>query len=142
MLSPKWRTPIRDAGLGNGPSNHDAKKVGKIAILMTDGLFNTAFAGTGRGRPQLDQAVAASANAEAVCEAMKKDGIKVYTIGFDLDNAGTPRAERERAKATLRACANEDTAQIRYFYEAGNGEELKAAFLDIVRNMERLAIVR
>ncbi|MBL8582430.1 MAG: pilus assembly protein, partial [Rhizobiaceae bacterium] len=45
MLSPGWRDVIKKASLGDGPSDHSSKKVSKVAILMTDGQFNTAFAG-------------------------------------------------------------------------------------------------
>ena len=45
MLSPEWRDAIKAAGMGGGPADHDPKKVAKVAILMTDGQFNTAFAG-------------------------------------------------------------------------------------------------
>ena len=50
MLSPKWRDAIKTAKLGAGPADHDAKKISKVAILMTDGQFNTAFAGVRRRR--------------------------------------------------------------------------------------------
>ena len=45
MLSPKWRSAIKEAGMGAGPADHDRRRVAKVAILMTDGQFNTAFAG-------------------------------------------------------------------------------------------------
>ena len=31
--------------MGAGPADHDDRRVSKVAILMTDGQFNTAFAG-------------------------------------------------------------------------------------------------
>src|SRR5690606_6211834 len=49
MLSSKWRAAIQSAGLGDGPSDSNPKKIAKVAILMTDGQFNTAYAGTSRG---------------------------------------------------------------------------------------------
>ena len=45
MLSPKWRDAIKTAKLGDGPSDHDSRRISKVAILMTDGQFNTAYAG-------------------------------------------------------------------------------------------------
>ena len=35
----------RPQSLGDGPADHDERKISKVAILMTDGQFNTAFAG-------------------------------------------------------------------------------------------------
>lgn len=142
MLSPKWRDAIRNAGLGAGPANHDRKKVSKVAILMTDGQFNTAFAGVRDGndrnnQPQLDQGVRSRAHAENICANMKADGIEVFTIGFDL---GT--SERSEAKAVLKNCASPDTSAIRHYHEASTGADLDNAFKDIIRNIERLALTK
>ncbi|TGP55958.1 hypothetical protein EN872_13660, partial [bacterium M00.F.Ca.ET.229.01.1.1] len=58
--------------LGTGPANFDPKKVAKIAILMTDGQFNTAFA-RGRGAAAWqDEGETSRANAEAICDNMKR----------------------------------------------------------------------
>ena len=43
MLSPKWSR--RAASVVVAPAAYNPKKVAKYAILMTDGEFNTAFAG-------------------------------------------------------------------------------------------------
>lgn len=143
MLSPKWRSAIKDAGLGAGPADHDPQKVAKVAILMTDGQFNTAFAGVGdRYAPQGSQGVKSSSYAETICANMKADGIEVFTIGFDLDNKGTPKSEREAAKTVLKNCATADSGSLKRYFEAGTGAELDAAFQTIARNIERLALTK
>jgi Flp pilus assembly protein TadG len=137
MLSPNWRDAIKSAGMGSGPANHDKKKVSKVAILMTDGLFNTAFAGVkDGGTPQGSQEKKSSSYAKSICANMKADGIEVFTIGFDL---GTGESD---AKAVLKDCASPDTSATRHFHEASTGTDLDNAFKDIVRNIERLAITR
>src|SRR5690606_23561215 len=80
MLSPQWRSAIKDAGLGDGPANTKPDKISKVAILMTDGQFNTAYADVGKNYN--DQSNLARNNAESICSNMKRDGIEVYTIGF------------------------------------------------------------
>lgn len=125
MLSPKWRRTISDAELGAGPADRNPDKIAKIAILMTDGAYNTAFAGD------------SATNANDICTQMKKDGIEVFTIGFDL-----PTNNNAPARKTLRDCASPDTALTKHFYDAATGDELKQAFRDIVRNIERLALIR
>lgn len=141
MLSPKWRTAIKDAGLGAGPADPDPEKVAKVAILMTDGLFNTAFAGVS-GKPQGNQAAKSGSYAESICANMKKDGIEVFTIGFDLDNKDTSKAERAAAKAVLKNCASPDSGSMKRYFEAATGAELDAAFQTIARNIERLALTK
>jgi len=133
MLSSKWRSVIKGAGLGEGPADFDKKKVAKIAILMTDGQFNTAFAG--RGANQGDKS---RKNAEGLCGAMKEDGIEIFTIGFDLNSRDMQPWEQEQAKAVLRNCASPDVSSIKHYYEASTGEELDAAYQEIIRNTERL----
>ena len=123
MLSPKWRDVISETGLGDGPADHDPEKIGKVAILMTDGVYNRVYAGSN-----------SSTNARNVCTRMKNDGIEIFTIGFAVTNA--------TARTTLSNCASPDTALTKHFYEAATGEELKRAFQDIVRNIERLALIQ
>jgi len=138
MLSPKWRDTISGAGLGSGPADYDPEKIGKIAILMTDGEFNTAFAGVPlEEKPQSEQTALASANAKSLCEAMKKDGIEIFTIGFAL-----PKNEEDTAWDVLRNCASPDTHLTKHFYSAATGDDLKKAFLEIARNIEQLALTK
>ena len=85
MLSTKWKDVLPKAAQ---PEAYDEKKVAKYAILMTDGEFNTAFAGvskkgnTSGSRPPLSRS-----NAERLCDAMRKDGIEIFTVGFQLKEA-------------------------------------------------------
>ncbi|MBZ9736462.1 pilus assembly protein [Mesorhizobium sp. CA18] len=142
MLSPSWRTAISSARLGAGPANFDRNRVAKIAILMTDGQFNTAFAG-GRGASRSqDQGQKSRANAEAICDNMKRDSIEIFTIGFDLNDPAMSATERDQAKSLLKNCATDDTSSLKHYYEAANGAELKQAFGEISRNIEKLTISR
>jgi len=142
MLSPKWRQTISDAGAGSGPADFNASKVGKVAILMTDGAFNTAFAGVPvsndrNNQPQNDQGDKSRSYAESICANMKKDGIAVFTIGFAL-----PSLESSQARAVLKDCASDDTSSMKHFYDVSTGPELDAAFKEIVANTERLALTK
>ncbi|MBZ9675475.1 TadE/TadG family type IV pilus assembly protein [Mesorhizobium sp. ES1-1] len=142
MLSPTWRPAIIDAGLGTGPANFDLKKVAKVAILMTDGQFNTAFAG-GRGAPKSQNAGQMSrSNAEGICANMKRDGIEIFTIGFDLDDPSMTSTERDQAKTVLQHCSTADTSSLKHYYEAATGPELDDAFSAIVQNIERLTVTK
>lgn len=123
MLSPNWRRVISEAGLGDGPADRDPDKLAKIAILMTDGVYNTVYAGS-----------SSATNARNLCTRMKNDGIEIFTVGFALTDS--------TARATLRNCASPDTPLTKHFYDAATGDELKRAFQDIVRNIERLALIR
>lgn len=142
MLSPSWRSTIVNARLGAGPANFDKKKVAKVAILMTDGQFNTAFAG-GRGAPKSQNAGQMSrGNAESICSNMKRDGIEIFTIGFDLNNPTMTVTERDQAKSVLKNCSTADTSLLKHYYEAATGTELAAAFDEITQNIEKLTIKR
>jgi Flp pilus assembly protein TadG len=142
MLSPSWRSAIADAGLGAGPANFDKRKVTKVAILMTDGRFNTAFA-KGRGAPTTQgQEQTSRNNAEAVCANMKRDGIEIFTIGFDLNDPTMTVTERDQAKSVLKNCSTADTSSLKHYYEAATGTELAAAFDEITGNIEKLTIKR
>ncbi|RJT39555.1 hypothetical protein D3227_12025 [Mesorhizobium waimense] len=142
MLSPAWRPAIADAGLGAGPANFDKKKVAKIAILMTDGQFNTAFArGRGTSRSQ-DAGQMSRSNAESICSNMKRDGIEIFTIGFDLNDPSMTATERDQAKSVLKNCSTTDTSSLKHYHEAATGTDLANAFDEITRNIETLTIKR
>jgi len=133
MLSDKWGGVMRAS---ERPAAADPRKVGKFAILMTDGEFNLSFfdardAGEvydGNGKQATRDAAA------KLCRAMRDDGIEVFTIGFKLENRA--------AKQTMAECASPDIGNVRHYFETGTGAELEAAFLEVARNIERLALTR
>jgi len=147
MLSPQWNK------LWNNP-NHEAaafsNDVTKVAILMTDGVFNTAYAnisdnavaknGQVRGPFASVDALNSSQNISAeLCENMKNDGITVYTIGFDLD--GIPGANaRNNAINLLDNCATDDTSGQIFFYRAENETELRQTFQSIAKDITSLRL--
>ena len=144
MLSHRWANAIKDASMGKGPSDYDPKKTTKVAILMTDGVFNTAFAGVGSGgeRDSVASKTKSASYAKSLCKNMKHDEIQVFTIGFDLDNVDKDGADPKEVKAMLKACASPDTKTIKHYFETSTGAELDAAFAEIIQNTERLALTK
>lgn len=127
MLSPKWSSVLTGVSL---PAAYNAPKTQKIAILMTDGEYNSTYsntglpsgdgAGNGNGSSSIGQAI-------SICNQMKQQDIDVYTIGFDLGGNST-------AINTLKNCSSDNSK----FYTAENGEQLKAVFRDIALKVSTL----
>ena len=132
FLSPEWNSVVPAASQA---AAYGTEKLKKIAILMTDGEYNSEH--DNKGYPTSLDIAGSSANGQtsaqqavALCEKMKEDGIEVYTVGFDLPN--------QAAADTLSACASgEDHA-----YLATNGTQLKAAFRDIAIKLTELHLLR
>jgi len=141
LLSPKWNsiwpTESKAGSYGDltvlGPKG--APKLQKIAVLMTDGIYNTT-GGANYGDTS-SQATTISGNAEALCTAMKAAGIRVYTVGFQLGGS-------QLAIDTLRNCAStapeDPQGTSSYFFNAASGDELKAAFRQIALQLTTLRL--
>lgn len=85
--------------LGSGAAALDMTTVAKYVILVTDGAPNCSdgTAGGGGGRGNDAAAVAASV---AAIQAMQKDGIKTYVLGYDTQSDAMLKAALdEMAKA-------------------------------------------
>lgn len=134
MLSPAWKN------IWTGQSqpkpyeklketNADGKpKLRKVAILMTDGSYNTFRGWKGQDINLL------SSNAKEMCANMKAKGIEIYTIGFALDEL--PPSEIPTSKSMLQSCATSP----KHFYDSHSPDELKQAFKDIGQNVSDVAI--
>ncbi|MFK5979560.1 MAG: pilus assembly protein TadG-related protein [Rhizobiaceae bacterium] len=138
MLSENWR----DLWPSDSKPNDYSPNVQKIAILMTDGIFNTYYQGTegtpyvDSGFPQVNPYKASPATAIGLCDHMKQDkggdpGIIVYSIAFDAP---------KDAQQTLKDCATPDTAETKYYHSAKTEEELRAVFQQIAFNIQKLRI--
>ncbi len=131
-LSPAWAS-IWSADSAPGPYDalsSNPPQLRKIAVLMSDGLYNTY-----RGWKGSDP-VLVSDNAKQICTNMKAQGIEIYTIGFDLDSLAA--ADKARAIDTLQSCGTD----IQHFYDALNTEQLKQSFRDIAMQLSQLYIAR
>ena len=115
LLSPKWNSfwpPESQSDVYGGENTM------KIAVLMTDGDYNTTF--------ETDNGTSA-AQAKELCKNMKDEGITVYTVGFMVSSA---------AKQLLEECATSSS----HFYDATNGEKLKLAFRNIAFTVAQLRL--
>lgn len=130
----------------NRPTNVPVKK---IVIFMTDGNFDSRD--DGRGSPRvLDTAYTAYKTYEdrlavnstnrttkidhlarrfaKTCEAMKADGIEIYTIAFALNN----NTEGDATREMFRTCSTDRNT---HFFSAANGAELNDAFVTIASEL-------
>lgn len=98
----------------------DPASLRKIAVLMTDGSFNTHYA-SGQGN--------SVAQARSLCDAMKADGIEIYAVAFDAPSAG---------EAVLSYCASSPHT----FYTADDGDELQAAYAEIAMEISQIRLTR
>lgn len=106
-LSPNWAGVFPDSLPAVAYKTPNTKK---IALLMTDGEYNTFYA-SGQGD--------SVAQAKALCDAMKAQGIIIYTVGFKLDS--------DVAIATLQYCATDPSS----YFQAENAEQLMNAFREV-----------
>jgi Flp pilus assembly protein TadG len=136
MLSPDWGTvwpsvnpPAAYSDLSaKGPSG--GPKLRKIAVLMTDGSYNTY-----RGWKDQNQGDVSN-NAKAMCTNMNAKGIEVYAVAFKLDEL--PGSERSEAEKVLKACGSTD----KNFYNTTDAEQLKRAFRDIALQVSTLYLTK
>jgi Flp pilus assembly protein TadG len=134
LLSPDWQSIWPSNSRPESYSKmaevgeYGQPKLRKIAVLMTDGAYNT----TG-GQQYNDNSAPTDAirtRALGLCNGMKAKGVTVYTVGFAVGNDA-------KAVSLLSACAS-STSQ---FYNAANGDALRAAFRDIALQIAKLHIV-
>lgn len=131
MLSPKW------SGVwGANAARPYADNVKKVIILLTDGMFNTAYNNGGGSLDTVqsaDPTIAGSSPNQAlkICDNIKNavsasQAIQIYTIGFT-----TP----PEAEDLLKQCGGASN-----FYSAANSSQLSASFRDIVTKLTNLRI--
>lgn len=133
-ISPKWSgiftggsTPAPYSDITT-PQANGAPKLRKVAVLVTDGVYNTW-----RGWKDQDQQ-AVSNYAKQICANMKAEGIEIYTVGVSLDLL-TP-AERAIATDTLQSCGTD----VKHFYDTLTIPQLETAFQQIASNLSGLRL--
>lgn len=126
MLSPNWSGVFSGA---NAPGAYNSGNISKNLVLMTDGVFNTAYL-TGQPAGSAQASTESYAQFENLCTAMKAKGITIYTIGFGLTDP--------TAQAKLSACAS-NTAN---YFPAATGTDLQTAFSTIVAKLNALRVAR
>jgi Flp pilus assembly protein TadG len=132
--------------------------VKKIVIFMTDGNFDSRDDGRAVGSSRIfdtaytayktyeDRLIVNSTSSTATidhlsrrfaktCEAMKADGIEIYTIAFALNNDAQGNATREM----FRTCATDRNT---HFFSAATGADLNNAFVTIAAELIRLRLAQ
>ena len=144
LLSNNFAT-VWDREPENVPQPRNFAQLARVLILMTDGEFNystcngvrsssisstictpsTAGDNTAGRDPSFKQA-------QALCNAMRADGIIIYTVGLQLNTAGF-------SDDFLLACAGGITQNA---FLADDNAQLEAAFRNIAVSISRLRIAR
>ena len=128
LVSPQWASIWPP---DSRPANYGDKKTIKAVVLMTDGVYNTFGGACDRSCSNTSaQATRSQDAARSLCSNMKSPnvGVKVYSVGFKLDD--------RRAEEVLRDCASSATT----FYRAESGEQLRRAFREIAQDLMRLRL--
>ncbi|MFA4894002.1 ubiquitin-activating E1 FCCH domain-containing protein [Brevundimonas sp.] len=137
MVSPTFSTLWPSASA----APYDTSETLKAVIIMTDGEFNAPYCqgviAVGYGANN-DVSNGCSpdngdpfSQSRALCDAMKAQGVVVYTVGFQI-------AAGADADTLLQYCASTATG----YYNAGSGAALSEAFAAIGRDITQLRISR
>jgi hypothetical protein len=129
MMSPSWSNVWPNASQPGGYSDltniqsNGRPKLRKVAVLMTDGGYNTLRGWKGQNQQTV------SNHAKQLCTNMKAAGIEIYTVAFALDQL--PAGERAVATDTLKSCGTD----LQHFYETLSPQQLKDAFMEIAMSL-------
>ncbi|MCY6383226.1 TadE/TadG family type IV pilus assembly protein [Hoeflea prorocentri] len=132
MLSPKWADYLPAGSKPGDPIADDDLQ--KYIILMTDGQFNTAYADVRRRNWRAgSQGSTSRTHTDNLCDNVKSNKIKIFTIGFQLYNS--------TALNMLKDCATPDEGDVTYHYEPETASELKETYEDIARTIQTLRLI-
>lgn len=115
LLSPNWASVLPG---DSTPVAYDNTDFRKVAILMTDGMFNNYYESANGD---------AVTQARALCDSMKLNGITVYTVGFQVPPEVVP---------TLEYCATTPA----HYYPADDGAALRQTFKEIAKRLNGLRL--
>jgi len=135
----------------SAPNAYKPSETLKAVVLMTDGEFNNPYCqgvisrdAPTRGAGDTDFQINCSApngspfaQSVALCAGMKKEGIVVYTVGFNL-SAATGGPGVDTAREVMQACAT----SAGHFFTPNKNTDLQEAFKAIGRDITRLRIAR
>ncbi len=124
------------------PAPYGGDDLLKVVVLMTDGEFNTTYckgviskdatSGSGSSSDKINCNATngnAYAQAEALCDAMKAQGVVIYTVGFAL--SGNSAAEN-----IMEECATDAD----HMFLPDSGADLKVAFRAIGQDINALRL--
>lgn len=155
MLSPKWRGLWGgEMNTNNLPLDYKTPLMNKVVVLMTDGM-NSFSSGnfTNYGflsdnqlgtTKTMNNGDAYSVSAEkqlddrtlAVCNALKANGVIIYTIGFGQDDTNNFSSATSVNGPLLKACATSEA----YYFLAPTNAQLQTAFAAIGDSLANLRI--
>lgn len=130
-ISHKWADYVAEESKPDSLATND--KLAKYIILMTDGVFNTAYAGTNASSVNCTQSALSLTHTDKLCTNIKAAGIKIFTIGF-----GTP----DSADTMLSNCASPDDGQITYAYEPDSAQALTDTYEHIANLIQSLRLTQ
>ncbi|MEL7043216.1 MAG: pilus assembly protein TadG-related protein [Pseudomonadota bacterium] len=113
LLSPKWKNVWPAA---SRPLAYGGTDVIKAVILMSDGQFNYVTS------PH-DMRFSSNRLAQDLCQEMRKKGILIFSVAYDLDPA---------YQAVLQNCAGDPNR----FYDVAAGGDLSAVYTEIGRRLK------
>lgn len=138
MLSPEWKSAMPSS---SEPVAYGEPNVDKYLILMTDGLFNSEATGLSSSAVPSYSGISMLSGRLAMtyCEAIKAKKIKLFTIGFRLNEIGDA-GQRKEAIRMLTDCATTPSGSEITFFNAENGAQLTDAFKEIAKRVERVTL--
>jgi Flp pilus assembly protein TadG len=119
LVSEEWGTVFTGTSKPDAYSKVADKKLVKAVILMTDGIFNTAYNNDDSAKQAIE-----------LCKNMKDKGVQVFAIAFDAPAA---------AKKTLQACA---TPGSDYYADAADAQDLDDAFAAFAGKINALRLTQ
>ncbi len=143
MISPEWSAVWKGA---SAPASYTKEQLLKVVILMTDGVFNTPYcrgvaakdADSSSGAAQAKERINCNSingdplvQAAKLCENMKKKGVIIYTVGFNVSSD-------HDISEMMKNCATSPE----YAYKPTGGAELKVAFRAIAQDINSLRIAK
>ncbi len=121
-ISPRWRG-IWDNVDSDLPVDYRTARIQKAAVIMTDGENTPKDCAEDSDTREASEAAFAE-----TCQAMKDQGVVIYTITFKVDDADT--------NALFEACASNPS---RYF-KSPDGKVLETAFATIAGDLTNLRL--
>jgi Flp pilus assembly protein TadG len=134
-----WHMLKPGAPYTQGVAMHTADTL-KAVVIFTDGMQTSG----GNGPDGSWSVSDAESNLATVCAAMKNDGIRVFTVSFDLDDSSASTAETRLRDCSgpsidepARTAAEVAAAPHPFYFNAETNDELTAAFGTIRNQLAR-----